>query len=48
MSDSPKELLAFAEDPDDPAAYLEQQAHEGRVVIRIKVSRLYGTALDIP
>ncbi|MEV0231024.1 TIGR03618 family F420-dependent PPOX class oxidoreductase [Nonomuraea sp. NPDC050786] len=47
VSDSPEELLAFAGDQPDPAAYLEQQAREGRVVIRIEVRRLYGTALDI-
>ncbi|WP_433435081.1 pyridoxamine 5'-phosphate oxidase family protein [Nonomuraea sp. CA-141351] len=48
VSGSSEELLAFAGDQADPAAYLEQQVGEGRVVIRIKVSRLYGTALDIP
>ncbi|TMR88743.1 pyridoxamine 5'-phosphate oxidase family protein [Nonomuraea basaltis] len=48
VSDSPEELLALADDPADPTVYLEQQAREGRVVIKIKVSRLYGTALDIP
>jgi PPOX class probable F420-dependent enzyme len=48
VSDSPEELLAFAGDQPDPAAYLERQAREGRVVIKIRVSRLYGTALDIP
>ncbi|MEV1169194.1 TIGR03618 family F420-dependent PPOX class oxidoreductase [Nonomuraea sp. NPDC049784] len=48
VSGSAEELLAFAGDQADPAAYLERQAGEGRVVIRIKVSRLYGTALDIP
>ncbi|MBG0827482.1 TIGR03618 family F420-dependent PPOX class oxidoreductase [Planomonospora sp. ID67723] len=47
VSDAPGELLALADGADDPAAYLEQQAREGRVVIKIKVSRLYGTALDI-
>ncbi|GAA3256716.1 pyridoxamine 5'-phosphate oxidase family protein [Nonomuraea helvata] len=47
VSDSSDELLAFAGDQADPAAYLEQQAREGRVVIRIEVRRLYGTALDI-
>ncbi|MGN9844297.1 pyridoxamine 5'-phosphate oxidase family protein [Nonomuraea sp. H19] len=47
VSGRPEELLAFAGDPADPAAYLDQQAREGRVVIRIKVSRLYGTALDV-
>lgn len=48
VSGDPAELLAFAGDQPDPAAFLEQQAREGRVVIRISVSRLYGTALDLP
>jgi PPOX class probable F420-dependent enzyme len=47
VSDSPAELLAFAGEQADPQAFLEQQARESRVVIKIKVSRLYGTALDI-
>ncbi|RJL35611.1 pyridoxamine 5'-phosphate oxidase family protein [Bailinhaonella thermotolerans] len=47
VSDAADELLAFAGEQPDPAAFLEQQAREQRVVIRIKVSRLYGTALDI-
>ncbi|MEU3600566.1 TIGR03618 family F420-dependent PPOX class oxidoreductase [Streptomyces sp. NPDC006798] len=33
--------------PADEAAFLEQQVAESRVVIRLRVSRLYGTALDI-
>ncbi|MGW4475067.1 pyridoxamine 5'-phosphate oxidase family protein [Nonomuraea sp. NPDC004354] len=45
--DSPEELLAFAGEVTDPAAFLEQQALERRVVIKIKLSRLYGTALDV-
>ncbi|MFD4174818.1 pyridoxamine 5'-phosphate oxidase family protein [Streptomyces anulatus] len=32
--------------PEDEAAFLEQLVAERRVVIRLKVSRLYGTALD--
>jgi PPOX class probable F420-dependent enzyme len=48
VSGDADELLAFAGDQADTAAFLEQQAHEQRVVIKIKVSRLYGTALDLP
>ncbi|MFG3439584.1 pyridoxamine 5'-phosphate oxidase family protein [Nonomuraea sp. NPDC047897] len=48
VSSSPEELLAFAGEQPDPAAFLDQQARERRVVIRIDVSRLYGTALDLP
>lgn len=33
--------------PEDEGAFLEQQVAERRVVIRLKVDRLYGTALDI-
>ncbi|CCK24974.1 pyridoxamine 5'-phosphate oxidase [Streptomyces davaonensis JCM 4913] len=33
--------------PEDEAAFLEQLVAERRVVIRLKVDRLYGTALDI-
>ncbi|MFD3652286.1 TIGR03618 family F420-dependent PPOX class oxidoreductase [Streptomyces sp. NPDC058620] len=46
-----RELLSLTpgfEDPADEAAFLEQLVAERRVVIRIRVSRLYGTALDIP
>ncbi|MGV9779482.1 pyridoxamine 5'-phosphate oxidase family protein [Streptosporangium sp. NPDC003464] len=46
-----RELLALTpgfEDPADEAAFLEQLVADRRVVIRIRVSRLYGTALDIP
>jgi PPOX class probable F420-dependent enzyme len=45
-----RELLSMTpgfEDPADEAAFLEQLVAERRVVIRIRVSRLYGTALDI-
>ncbi|MCX4675397.1 TIGR03618 family F420-dependent PPOX class oxidoreductase [Streptomyces sp. NBC_01433] len=46
-----RELLSLTpgfEDRAEEAAFLEQVVEERRVVIRIKVSRLYGTALDIP
>ncbi|MFD4795688.1 pyridoxamine 5'-phosphate oxidase family protein [Streptomyces anulatus] len=33
--------------PEDEAAFLERLVAERRVVIRLKVSRLYGTALDV-
>ncbi|OKJ74565.1 hypothetical protein AMK31_30690 [Streptomyces sp. TSRI0107] len=33
--------------PEDEAAFLEQLVAERRVVVRLKVGRLYGTALDI-
>ncbi|MFE9922528.1 pyridoxamine 5'-phosphate oxidase family protein [Streptomyces sp. NPDC005774] len=45
-----RELLALvpeAAKPKDEAAFLEQLVAERRVVIRLKVDRLYGTALDI-
>lgn len=43
-----RELLAMAggfDDPADETAFLEQMAKDRRVVIRLRVSRLYGTAL---
>ncbi|MFF1355707.1 PPOX class F420-dependent oxidoreductase [Streptomyces sp. NPDC058297] len=46
-----RELLAMTPGFDDPgqeAEFLAQLVEEGRVVIRLRVSRLYGTALDIP
>ncbi|MEU9796765.1 PPOX class F420-dependent oxidoreductase [Streptomyces sparsogenes] len=46
-----RELLALTPGfghPKDEAAFLEQMVADRRVVIRIRVSRLYGTALDIP
>ncbi|MFI6511954.1 TIGR03618 family F420-dependent PPOX class oxidoreductase [Streptosporangium sp. NPDC050855] len=46
-----RELLALTpgfEDPAQEAAFLGQAVRERRVVIRLRVSRLYGTALDIP
>ncbi|MET7369369.1 TIGR03618 family F420-dependent PPOX class oxidoreductase [Streptomyces sp. NPDC005566] len=46
-----RELLSLTpgfDDPADEAAFLAQAVAERRVVIRIRVSHLYGTALDIP
>ncbi|MER6999163.1 PPOX class F420-dependent oxidoreductase [Streptomyces sp. NPDC000410] len=45
-----RELLSLTpgfENPQDEAAFLEQLVADRRVVIRLRVSRLYGTALDI-
>lgn len=45
-----RELLSLTpgfDGPRDEAAFLEQMVADRRVVIRIRVSRLYGTALDI-
>ncbi|MEU2420278.1 PPOX class F420-dependent oxidoreductase [Streptomyces sp. NPDC007851] len=45
-----RELLAMipqAARPEDEAAFLRELVAERRVVIRLKVDRLYGTALDI-
>ncbi|WP_129843610.1 TIGR03618 family F420-dependent PPOX class oxidoreductase [Streptomyces sp. RFCAC02] len=45
-----RELLGMvpeAAKPEDETAFLEQLVAERRVVIRLKVDRLYGTALDI-
>ncbi|MDQ4051622.1 MAG: TIGR03618 family F420-dependent PPOX class oxidoreductase [Actinomycetota bacterium] len=45
-----RELLAMIPDaakPEDEGRFLEQLVDEGRVVIRLAVERLYGTALDI-
>lgn len=45
-----RELLAMTpgfDDPADETAFLEQLVTDRRVVIRIPVSRLYGTALNI-
>ncbi|MFI1977870.1 pyridoxamine 5'-phosphate oxidase family protein [Streptomyces wedmorensis] len=45
-----RELLAMipeAARPQDEGPFLQQLVDERRVVIRLKVSRLYGTALDI-
>ncbi|MFI6317590.1 PPOX class F420-dependent oxidoreductase [Nonomuraea sp. NPDC050556] len=46
-----RELLALTpgfDDPAEEAAFLQELVDERRVVIRLHVSRLYGTALDIP
>lgn len=46
-----RELLGLTPgfaDPADEKAFLEQVVADRRVVIRIRVSRLYGTILDIP
>ncbi|ACZ91674.1 PPOX class F420-dependent oxidoreductase [Streptosporangium roseum] len=45
-----RELLSLTpgfQDPAQEAAFLRQAVKERRVVIRLRVSRLYGTALDI-
>ncbi|NJP50698.1 TIGR03618 family F420-dependent PPOX class oxidoreductase [Streptomyces sp. SBST2-5] len=45
-----RELLGMipeGERPEDEAALLEELVAERRVVIRLKVDRLYGTALDV-
>ncbi|MFI9250999.1 PPOX class F420-dependent oxidoreductase [Streptomyces sp. NPDC053069] len=45
-----RELLAMippAAKPEDTDAFLQQQVAERRIVIRLRVEQLYGTALDI-
>jgi hypothetical protein len=45
-----RELLAMipaGAEPEDQDAFLRQLVDERRVVIRLKVDRLYGTALDV-
>jgi PPOX class probable F420-dependent enzyme len=45
-----RELLSMTpgfENPADENAFLEQLVADQRVVIRIRVSRLYGTTLDM-
>ncbi|CAM5466721.1 PPOX class F420-dependent oxidoreductase [Streptomyces purpurascens] len=45
-----RELLGMipqAAKPEDEDAFLEELVAERRVVVRLKVDRLYGTALDI-
>jgi PPOX class probable F420-dependent enzyme len=45
-----REILAMLPEPMKPAderAFLEQLVDERRVVIRLRVDRLYGTALDV-
>ncbi|MEU9292338.1 TIGR03618 family F420-dependent PPOX class oxidoreductase [Streptomyces sp. NPDC048266] len=41
------DMIPEAARPEDAETWLAQQAAERRVVIRLKVDRLYGTALDI-
>ncbi|GIE91200.1 pyridoxamine 5'-phosphate oxidase family protein [Actinoplanes regularis] len=46
-----RELLAMIgglDEAADEAAFLEQMTKDRRVVIRLRVARLYGTALDGP
>uniref|UniRef100_A0AAU3HQI5 TIGR03618 family F420-dependent PPOX class oxidoreductase n=1 Tax=Streptomyces sp. NBC_01393 TaxID=2903851 RepID=A0AAU3HQI5_9ACTN len=40
-------MIPQAARPEDEDAYLEELVAERRVVIRLKVDRLYGTVLDI-
>ncbi|MFE1441986.1 pyridoxamine 5'-phosphate oxidase family protein [Streptomyces sp. NPDC058739] len=40
-------MIPEAARPEDEAAFLEELVAERRVVIRLKVDRLYGTALDV-
>ncbi|MFH8798114.1 pyridoxamine 5'-phosphate oxidase family protein [Streptomyces sp. NPDC017936] len=45
-----RELLGMVPEaarPEDEAAFLEELVAERRVVLRLKVDRLYGTALDV-
>ncbi|MGA5325270.1 PPOX class F420-dependent oxidoreductase [Streptomyces griseoincarnatus] len=45
-----RELLGIASrfvPPEDEAAFLRQLVEERRLVVRLKVTRLYGTALDV-
>ncbi|MDA0565250.1 TIGR03618 family F420-dependent PPOX class oxidoreductase [Streptomonospora sp. S1-112] len=45
-----RELLSLIpplESPEAEAAFLAQQVAEHRVVLRLRVARLYGTALDV-
>jgi PPOX class probable F420-dependent enzyme len=45
-----RELLAMQppfDDPDDAAAFLRNMVADQRLVIRLRVSRLYGTAIDL-
>ncbi|GAA3968580.1 TIGR03618 family F420-dependent PPOX class oxidoreductase [Actinomadura viridis] len=46
-----RELLAMTpgiDDPEEREAFLRRQVDEERVVIRLRVHRLYGMALDLP
>ncbi|WP_254904119.1 pyridoxamine 5'-phosphate oxidase family protein [Streptomonospora nanhaiensis] len=40
-------LIPALDGPEAEAAFLAQQVAERRVVIRVRVDRLYGTALDV-
>ncbi|TDD13288.1 TIGR03618 family F420-dependent PPOX class oxidoreductase [Nonomuraea diastatica] len=42
------ELLAMQQHVDDPTTFLRQMADDRRLVIRLRVSQLYGTALSKP
>ncbi|MFG1705967.1 pyridoxamine 5'-phosphate oxidase family protein [Nonomuraea sp. M3C6] len=43
-----RELLAMQPRVDDEAAFLQQMVADRRLVIRLRASRLYGTALSVP
>ncbi len=40
-------MIPEAGRPEDEAAFFEELVAERRVVIRLKVDRLYGTVLDV-
>ncbi|MEH0529887.1 PPOX class F420-dependent oxidoreductase, partial [Streptomyces stelliscabiei] len=40
-------MVPKSAEPEDEDAFLEQLVAERRVVVRLRVTRLYGTALDI-
>ncbi|WP_369208280.1 TIGR03618 family F420-dependent PPOX class oxidoreductase [Streptomyces sp. PU-14G] len=42
-----RELLTVTPAPEDEEAFLKQLVAERRLVIRLRVERLYGTALDV-
>jgi hypothetical protein len=42
------ELLAMQQHVGDPTAFLRQMADDRRLVIRLRVSQLYGTVLSKP
>jgi hypothetical protein len=49
--DAGRELLGMQpafERPADEAAFLQYMVADRRLVIRLRVSRLYGTAIDVP
>ncbi|MEU3959330.1 PPOX class F420-dependent oxidoreductase [Streptomyces buecherae] len=41
------EVVAKAAKPEDEAEFLERMVEERRVVLRLRVDRLYGAALDV-